>query len=277
MHLSKETKIYGVGLPFLLLVIAGICFAKVGRSKGGNILAEASPDTSALQLYYFDGETVAVRTLYDSGREKELIERINASGLKEEDETALNNLGAPFYGIWIGGTDGNDICVAWSEGIWLRNDGMVYSGEADFSSWWEELANEDEDQMNVLNFPNAGRLAEHNLLFMKKEETDVPDQAGGVSMAVERISGSKITVAIHNDSGEEFLYGEYYSLRKKIDGSWYTMPIWADNIGFPDIAHILPPGESAVETYDYNIFGPLEPGDYKLVVEHMGVEFAVTD
>lgn len=276
MGLLKNRKLYVSGLLILLFGAAGI-FLMRGSHQGGNILAGASPDTSALRLYYFDGERVLVRTLYDSDREKELIKRINEVSMEEADESALRDLEVPFYGVWIGNTDGYDISLAWSDGVWLKNDGTVYRGDADFASWWAKLENEDEDTMTVLNFPNAARLAEYHILFMKKEETDVPDSAGGVSMAVERISASEIAVTITNDSEEEFTYGEYYSLQKKIDGNWYTMPVWTDNIGFPDIANILPPGGSVTKSYDYQIFGPLEPGEYKLVVEHMGVTFAVVD
>lgn len=276
MGLLKNRKLYVSGLLILFIGAAGVFLVR-GSRRGGNILAGASPDTSALQMYYFDGEKVAARTLYDSGREKELIKRINKVLMEEADESALRDLEVPFYGIWIGNTDGYDISVAWSDGVWLKNDGTVYRGDGDFASWWAELENENEDTMTVLNFPNAARLAEYHILFMEKEETDVPDSAGGVSMAVEHISAGEIIVTITNDSEEEFVYGEYYSLQKKIDGSWYTMPVQADNIGFPDIANILPAGGSVTKSYDYQIFGPLKPGEYKLVVEDMGVEFAVVD
>ena len=69
-------KTYTPVLIIVLLVLTAILYGiRNGRSngKGGNILAGASPDTSAFQMYYFDGETVAVRTLYDRGKEKELI------------------------------------------------------------------------------------------------------------------------------------------------------------------------------------------------------------
>ena len=54
-------------------ILYGIRNGGSSNGKGGNILAGASPDTSALQMYYFDGESVAVRRVYDSGQEKELI------------------------------------------------------------------------------------------------------------------------------------------------------------------------------------------------------------
>ena len=97
----------------------------------------------------------------------------------------------------------------------------------------------------------------------------------GVSMTVEDIGTSEITILIANNSGEEFTYGEYFSLQKQIDGQWYTMPVRADNVGFQDIAHILPDGESVSETYNLDIYGTLEPGMYRLVVETLSIEFLV--
>ena len=96
-----------------------------------------------------------------------------------------------------------------------------------------------------------------------------------MSTTVEDIGTSEITILIANNSGEEFTYGEYFSLQKQIDGQWYTMPVRADNVGFQDIAHILPDGESVSETYNLDIYGTLEPGMYRLVVETLSIEFLV--
>ena len=92
-------------------------------------------------------------------------------------------------------------------------------------------------------------------------------------MDIYEIGTSDITVLITNSSGEEFSYGEYFSLQKQIDGQWYTMPVRADNIGFRDIAYILPNGKSASKTYNLDIYGTLEPGLYRLVVETLSAEF----
>jgi hypothetical protein len=51
------------------------------------------------------------------------------------------------------------------------------------------------------------------------------------------------------------------------------MPVRADNIGFRDIAYILPDGKSASKTYNLDIYGTLEPGLYRLVVETLSAEF----
>ena len=135
---------------------------------------------------------------------------------------------------------------------------------------------EDEDNsLTVLNFPNAGLLTAYHLFFMMKAEEPDGDVVEGVVMSVEDIQPSRITVSIANNSGEEFSYGRYFSLQKQIDGQWYTMPVQADNIGFEDLACVLPDGKSASETYDLNIYGTLEPGIYRLVVQNLSAEFLV--
>ena len=271
-------KKYITVLILSLLILAAVLYGiRNGRrnDKGGNILAGASPDTSALQMYYFDGETVVVRTLYDSGTEKEVIKKINGIPLQAAEEDALSQMEPPFYGFWISGQDGFDISVAASGGVWLKNDGAVYYGDTDLSGLWEQMEGKDEDTWNALNFPNVGRLSAYHTIFLLKADEQTAEVPEGLTLTVEDIGTSEITVRITNNSGEEFSYGEYFSIQKQIDGQWYTVPVRADNVGFQDIAHILPNGESASETYNLNIYGTLEPGTYRLVVETLSAEFLV--
>ena len=121
---NKKTKyIPVVFFIMLFLAVAGVLFAVFlyKNDKGGNILVGASPDTSAFQLYYYDGETVMVRTLYDSSTEKEVIKRINDIPLQAAEEQALSQMETPFFGIWISSGEGYDISVTASGGVWLRN------------------------------------------------------------------------------------------------------------------------------------------------------------
>ena len=271
-------KKYITVLILSLLILAAVLYGiRNGRrnDKGGNILAGASPDTSAFQMYYFDGETVAVRTLYDSGAEKEVIKKINGIPLQAAEEDALSQMEPPFYGFWVSSQDGFDISVTASGGVWLKNDGAVYYGDTDLSGLWEQMEGKDEDTWNALNFPNAGRLSAYHTIFLLKADEQTAEVPEGLTLTVEDIGTSEITVRITNNSGEEFSYGEYFSIQKQIDGQWYTVPVRADNVGFQDIAHILPNGESASETYNLNIYGTLEPGTYRLVVETLSAEFLV--
>jgi hypothetical protein len=50
-----------IALLILAAILYGIRNGGSSNGKGGNILAGASPDTSAFQMYYFDGVSVAVR------------------------------------------------------------------------------------------------------------------------------------------------------------------------------------------------------------------------
>ena len=271
-------KRYITVLILSLLILAAVLYGiRNGRrnDKGGNILAGASPDTSAFQMYYFDGETVAVRTLYDSGTEKEVIKKTNCIPLQAAEEDALSQMEPPFYGFWVSSQDGFDISVTASGGVWLKNDGAVYYGDTDLSGLWEQMEGKDEDTWNALNFPNAGRLSAYHTIFLLKADEQTAEVPEGLTLTVEDIGTSEITVRITNNSGEEFSYGEYFSIQKQIDGQWYTVPVRADNVGFQDIAHILPNGESASETYNLNIYGTLEPGTYRLVVETLSAEFLV--
>jgi len=261
-----------------LFILAAILYGVQNggeNNKGGDILAEASPDTSAFQMYYFDGETVVVRTLYDKGEEEEFIKKVNAIPLQETEESALSQMAIPFYGFWIGDKNGHEISVAASGGVWLKNDGAVFYGDTDLLLLWEQLNGNDEDIWNVLNFPNAGRLSAYHTFFLLKADDQTIKGPEGLTMTIEDIGTSEIAVQIMNNSGEEFSYGEYFSLQKQIDGQWYTIPIKEDNVGFQDIAHILPDGESAGESYNLGIYGTLEPGVYRLVVETLSSEFLV--
>jgi len=151
----------------------------------------------------------------------------------------------PFYGFWISDKDGYDISVTASDGIWIKNDGSVCYGDTELSLLWEQMeGNDEDDTLNVLDFPNAGHLYSYHCFFLMKVDEQSAENQEGLTMTVEDIGTSEITVWITNDSGEEFSYGEYFSLQKQIDGQWYMIPVRADNIGFQDIAHILPNGIS---------------------------------
>ena len=146
MKLFPKMKVKKVYLCYLLilLIIMGILliivlYGKQNSSKDGNILAGASPDTSAFQFYYFDGKAVTLRTLYDPAMEKELIKKINTLPMEIADKDAIAGMEVPFYGIRISDKEGYDITVALSKGVWLKNDGTIYYGDTDLSLLWEQM------------------------------------------------------------------------------------------------------------------------------------------
>ncbi len=135
---NRKTKyIPVVFFIILFLAVAGVLFAVFlyKNDKGGNILVGASPDTSAFQLYYYDG--------------------------------------------------------------------AVYYGDTDLSFLWREMEGSDEDTLNVLNFPNAGHLSVYHSCFLLKADELPAEGTEGMSMTVQDIGTSEITVLIANNSGED--------------------------------------------------------------------------
>lgn len=246
----------------------------------GNLLENASPETSALLLYYYDGETVTVRHLFDQEREKEIISEINAlSSVDRAEEGMLEHWELPSYGLWISDKEGWDISVAWSNGLWLDQQGNVYQVEVDFPGYWEKLEGEmEESGLSVYYFPNSEYLAPYDSRFLAEAEDPyaIMDMPLGVTMELVSMEENIATLIIDNHSGEEFSYSMYYALQRKIDDTWYEM-VPEDNVAFNDVAVILPDMEQAEITCDLSIFGDLEPGTYRIVKDGMIAVFALEE
>ncbi len=242
-------------------------------AKPAKLLANAAPENSALAAYYYDGETVTCRYLYDTGAEKQILEELNALPAQPLEQSALENWSLPCYGLWIASQEGNDLNVAWSEGVWLDQDGNVYQVDADFEGLWNDKDWRDEDIYIPLNFPNAGYLAKYDSNFLQ-EYVPASTAPEGVSMEVKSYVDNIATVTIDNQSGADFDYSEYYSLLREIDGGWYLVPpvtAWGVN----DIAHILNSGAQTDFACDLSWYGNLQPGDYAICKDGLIAELIV--
>jgi hypothetical protein len=91
----------------------------------------------------------------------------------------------------------------------------------------------------------------------------------GVTMTVnlETVSSTELTVAFENNSNSQCIYGEYFGLEKKIDGRWYEVPVAIDgNYGFNSIGYNLASGDVGEWTVDWNwLYGSLDTGEYRIV------------
>ena len=249
--------------------------AEPGEPVAAGLLQTASPETSALILYYYDGETVTSRTLYDSERELELLERINALPAKAAEEREVSQWSLPCYGLWISAQDGTDLYAAWSEGLWLSGDGSLWQVDADFPDYWQALEGEEEDSsLSVLSFPCAGLLASCDDRFLSPAEGDyaVSNLPLRTYLTIQDITDGIATVVIDNQSGYEVSYGECYALQLERDGEWYTLQP-REPLAFIDIAYILQDLEQATVTCDLTPYGDLAAGHYRLVKDDMAAEF----
>ncbi|OME86239.1 hypothetical protein BK120_09755 [Paenibacillus sp. FSL A5-0031] len=91
----------------------------------------------------------------------------------------------------------------------------------------------------------------------------------GVTMSVKKgtVTTTELTVVFDNNSGKQCIYGEYFLLEKKMEGSWYQVPVTIDgNYGFNSIGHGLETLNVSEWTVDWNwLYGRLVTGEYRIV------------
>lgn len=91
------------------------------------------------------------------------------------------------------------------------------------------------------------------------------------SLEADTLSTTGAVINYTNQTEHELTYGEAYILEEKVDGDWYQVPyLDEDGVAFIEIAYILPPESASEWTADWEeIYGPLEPGDYRLVKDFL--------
>lgn len=97
----------------------------------------------------------------------------------------------------------------------------------------------------------------------------------GVSMTVdeETVSNTGLTVVFENNSSNQSIYGEYFSLENKINGQWHQVPVIVDSdYGFNDIGYNLDSGDSRDLKVDWDwLYGSLDAGEYRIVKDVLDI------
>ena len=263
----------------ICFTICSIIAMSVLISCGGNgadvvMLEHASSENSAMCLYKFDGEATFVKWIYDTKTEDQIISEINKLPTKSVGAEKLAEWKEPCYGISISDKEGYDITLTYSDGIWLIKDGSVYAAQYDLSGLYERTeAEETWLSQGGMAMPNASALSQYSLKYYGT--TGAENENQNIRLSFVKKEGSVITVRLENLTEEEQLYGEYYSLEKEIDGSWYKVPVALTNYGFTDIGIILSPGASREETCDLTMYGTLAPGHYRIEKANAYAEFTI--
>lgn len=77
----------------------------------------------------------------------------------------------------------------------------------------------------------------------------------------------EIELDIINFGNNEFGFGEYYTVEKHVNGTWYEVP-FKDNTGFRDILHVLKPNESSNEKIKTSLMKySFTVGKYRIIKE----------
>ncbi|WP_046175675.1 immunoglobulin-like domain-containing protein [Domibacillus indicus] len=109
--------------------------------------------------------------------------------------------------------------------------------------------------------------AEHKEISMKAGQNSYPPDE------------ETISIEIQNSSKQEVMYGKHFTMDKKVDGVWRTVP-FEDGAAFIEVALFIPPGEMAVEEVTLSLFKqPLSEGIYRIVKtvggESLAAEFSI--
>ena len=273
----------------ILLLLLSSCNSRTGRESGSSkiikresfehrLLDKASPGTSALTIYRYDGQNCVQRTVFDQVWEKQVIEVINALKLQTADEDELSNWGEPCYGIKISDTDGMEIRLTYHDGLWLEKDGSLYYGECDLEKYFEEagnLADTSEQTADWGAVPNNAILKKYDLKYCRRSTAEVCADKDGVSLGFISFKDNVVTLKYRNNSDKSFQYGEEFALHEYIDGEWYVLSPVLSNYSFIAIAYRLGPGREIEVTCNLEMFGELEKGHYRIVKKDLCAEFDV--
>ena len=262
----------------LILPLFG-CGSKTADTPGkNNLWNEASPETSAMQLFAFDKTGGRSMITFNQADEHAILDRLSAVKATPVTGWTAEQVKLPVYGIEIGTMDGTGIVTAWSNGYLILRDGSVYEFDFDFSSLetdfqWEPSFKE----IKSISAMPCGRLLSEGpdgWIVKHLSPADELPPPEGISIVLKEQTTDHLTVELTNSSGTDWCYGEYFSLQVLLNGAWYSVPVLDDkNYAFIDIGIILPAGKSQSKSYSLNSYGTLPTGTYRLVVEGMSVEF----
>ena len=108
----------------------------------------------------------------------------------------------------------------------------------------------------------------HNIMLEKAEHQELQNSQNGITLVMEKkqylTTDKELTATIQNDSDIEISYGRHFSIQKKIDNTWYSVPFKTDL--FEDIGLRLSPHEITQETFSLvRLKDALSPGEYRLL------------
>lgn len=248
------------------------------RTTADTLLEHASPETSAMTLFIYDGKVVRSATVYSCEKEQEILDDLNSVKAVKADDWTVEDASLPIYGLEIGREDGWSILAAWSDGYWIAQDGAAYRFDFDFERLANEGQWEDERELpSFTSFPCARLFTQEGDGWNPKYlvPADPLNPPAGITMTLDAFEGSDAVVNISNESGEDWDFGEFYEVQALVDGTWYEIPTMPGNWGFNCMGYFLEAGSSQSMIHHLGMYGELPPGVYRIVLEGLSTEFTV--
>lgn len=248
-------------------------------SKGNTLMENASPGTSALALYVYDGETATRGFIFDSAVENDILHNLASVSVKEAPDWTPDQITLPIYGLEISDTEGWTIHAAWSNGYWITQDGIAYHFDYDFEALESDYEWTSKDTWPSISImPCAYYLTKdssgwNNAILSPSKEFSAPEN---ISAELTSQTEETLSIALTNTGTEEWCYGEYYYLDVLLDGTWYSVPTTPGNWAFTDIGIILPARKTQNKTYNLTMYGDLPAGQYRLIASQcVPIEFTI--
>lgn len=283
----NQTKIYnGYILESLLLE----CL--VPESDAEEIFGKASPETSALEFYTYDGNTIQKRLLFDIIHTNKILDLLSSERINPIKNRFSENISYPIHGIRIMKGNGDPLEALWTgDGILFTNNGMTYESSVDFSDWAEKYRFEPPvEATEILSLPCADFLlrteTSWNFELLPEAETlPAPDYVSIEDVYVKgdtiylKFYNSKVNSSPENYDNDCWMHGEDYAIQAEHNGKWYTIPTASDkNYTFKATAYYIGPLTLSDEySYSTRMYGKLPDGHYRLSTYGMTLEFDVSD
>ena len=254
-------------ISVLLLTVMMLFLCCCAPKQPHKLLENAPADGNDMALLFFDGNETVVKWISQKNDKEKIISGINALKAYAVDSDGIPELKFPCFGIETG-----DYSLTYSNGYWLDKNGSVYKAEYDFVLAFQTTG-ETDNHRGGLRMPNAWYLGQKDVRFYRKESEGRNERAG---LAISFVSyQDKIaTVKMTNTAHVGGTVVEYFTLQKKIDGVWYTIPP-KEPIAFHDIAYEVEGGKDIDMKCDLSPYGDLTPGMYRIEKHEIVCEFEI--
>ncbi len=250
------------------------CGSTVSKKEVSDYLSDATPESSALAFYVYDGSTTTIRYLFDESSVKDILSDLSKVKALPVADYGVSKASAPFYGINIGAGDQGELDILFAGGYAILGDGRGYEFNYSFSGFEGRYAWRETTYIGGMAMPCSYYVATGQTgwkqEFLAPSDSDVNERLN-VEKAGE--SGTKLELKVTNNLGMDWRYGEYWHLEAQLGDTWYKLPC-KKALYFNDIAYELPMGNSRTHTYDLSYYGELPAGAYRLVIEGSEVDAA---
>ena len=252
--------------------------AEPAKLDSSVLLAKASPETSAMTLFIYDGTSVRLYYMFDSEKEREILDDLSSVKAEPAEDWSAKDASLPVYGIEIGREDGLSLFAAWTNGRWIAQDGSVYQFDYDFEALKQRKEWESAGELpSFTNFPCARVFTQEkeqwNTRFLVPAAPLNPPR--GITMTLDSWDNDIAAVTINNESGGEWSCGEFYELQVLIDGVWYEIPAMPGNWGFNCMGFYIPDGGKQSMINHLTMYGELPSGTYRLVIKELSAEHVI--